>query len=132
MSDGWLHSGDIAYYDDSERFYIVDRLKQLIKVKAFQVPPAELEDLLRSHPGILDAAVIGIPDERSGEVPLAFVVKTPESQDVTEAAIHLFINAQVVTYKRLAGGIRFANDIPRTPSGKILHKNLRAEYEKNM
>ena len=64
--DGWLHSGDIAFYDDLGRFHIVDRLKELIKVKGFQVPPAELEDLLNSHPDILDVGVIGIPDERSG------------------------------------------------------------------
>ena len=130
--DGWLRSGDISYYDDSEHFYIVDRLKELIKVKAFQVPPAELEDLLRSHPDVFDVAVIGIPDERSGEVPLAFVVKKPESQDVNEASIHSFVNAQVAEYKRLAGGIQFVDAIPKTPSGKILRKDLRAEYEKKM
>ena len=65
---GWLHSGDIAYYDELERFYIVDRLKELIKVKGCQVPPAELEDLIRSHPDVLDVAVIGIPHEKKGKL----------------------------------------------------------------
>ena len=67
IKSGWLHSGDIAYYDELERFFIVDRLKELIKVKGFQVPPAELEDLVRSHVDVLDVAVIGIPHERKGK-----------------------------------------------------------------
>ena len=67
IKEGWLHSGDIAYYDEMERFYIVDRLKELIKVKGFQVPPAELEDLIRAHPDVLDVAVIGIPHEFKGK-----------------------------------------------------------------
>ena len=68
IQDGWLHSGDIAYYDEMERFFIVDRLKELIKVKGFQVPPAELEDLIRSHEDVLDVAVIGIQHERKGNI----------------------------------------------------------------
>ena len=66
IKDGWLHSGDIAYYDEMDRFFIVDRLKELIKVKGFQVPPAELEDLIRSHDDVLDVAVIGVIHERKG------------------------------------------------------------------
>ena len=129
IKDGWLRSGDIAYYDELGRFYIVDRLKELIKVKAFQVPPAELEDLLRCHPDVLDVGVIGIPDERSGEIPLAFIVKKPES-NVSEDMIHEFVNERVVEYKRLAGGIRFVESIPKTASGKILRKDLKEEYSK--
>ena len=64
LKNAWLYSGDIAYYDETGRFYIVDRLKEIIKVKGFQVPPAELEDLLRSHPDILDVCVIWIPDDK--------------------------------------------------------------------
>lgn len=77
--DGFLHTGDIAYYDEDEHIFVVDRLKELIKVKGFQVPPAELEALLLEHPNIADVAVIGIPDERAGELPKAFVVTTPDS-----------------------------------------------------
>ena len=66
IKSGWLHSGDIAYYDEMERFFIVDRLKELIKVKGFQVPPAELEDVIRSHEDVLDVAVIGVPHEKKG------------------------------------------------------------------
>ena len=68
IKDGWLHSGDIAYYDEMDRFFIVDRLKELIKVKGFQVPPAELEDLIRSHDDVLDVAVIGVIHERKGQI----------------------------------------------------------------
>ena len=67
VKDGWLHSGDIAYYDEEGRFYIVDRLKELIKVKGYQVAPAELEDLLRKHPKVLDVGVVGVEDARKGK-----------------------------------------------------------------
>ena len=128
IKDGWMYSGDISYYDDLGRFYIVDRLKELIKVKAFQVPPAELEDLLMSHPDVLDVGVIGIPDERNGEIPFAFIVK--KNASLTEDEINNFVNERVVEYKQLAGGIRFVESIPKTASGKILRRNLREEYSK--
>lgn len=72
--DGWGHTGDIGYYDDDGELFVVDRLKELIKYKGFQVPPAEIEAVLLSHSRVIDAAVVGVPDERAGEVPLAFVV----------------------------------------------------------
>ena len=100
----------------------------MIKVKAFQVPPAELEDLLMSHPDVLDVGVIGIPDERSGEIPFAFIVK--KNSSLTEDNINKFVNERVVEYKRLAGGIKFVESIPKTASGKILRRNLRDEYTK--
>ena len=73
-SEGWLHTGDIAHIDDDAHVWIVDRLKELIKYKGFQVPPAELEAVLLTHPGIADAAVVGIPDDEAGELPVAYVV----------------------------------------------------------
>ena len=127
----WLHSGDIAYYDDTSRFYIVDRLKELIKVKGFQVAPAELEDLIRSHAKVLDVAVIGIPDATRGEVPLAFIVKKVEISDKNlKEDIHNFVNQQVAEYKRLRGGIEFLDAIPKSASGKILRKDLKALFAK--
>lgn len=83
---GWLHSGDIGYVDEDGEFFIVDRLKELIKYKAFQVPPAELEAILLQHPAISDAGVVGVPDEAAGELPLAFVVKQPNAT-ITEKEI---------------------------------------------
>ena len=125
--ENWLHTGDFAYYDESFRVFIVDRLKELIKVKGFQVAPAELEDLIRSHRDIKDVAVIGIPDQIKGEVPLAFIVTTEGCEDKNrfKERIHEFVNEHVSEYKRLDGGIRIVESIPKTTSGKILRKNLK-------
>ena len=126
----WLHSGDIAYYDESLRFYIVDRMKELIKVKGFQVAPAELEDLIRSHADVKDVAVIGVQDEIKGEVPVAFIVTTEENVNKTiiKDRVHKFVNEHVAEYKQLAGGIRIVESIPKSASGKILRKDLRALF----
>ncbi|XP_046468713.1 uncharacterized protein [Neodiprion pinetum] len=127
--DGWLKTGDIAYFDEELDFYITDRLKELIKVKGFQVPPAELEALLRTHPDIEEAAVIGIPDERSGELPRAFVLlkkdKTLKEKDVQD-----FVKGKVSEYKELKGGVIFVDTIPKNPSGKILRRVLKEQYAK--
>ncbi|KAJ8976962.1 hypothetical protein NQ317_010159 [Molorchus minor] len=101
--EGWIHTGDIAYYDEDEYFFIVDRLKELIKYKAFQVAPAELEALLLTHPSIQDSAVIGLPNEDVGELPLAFVVKKP-GKDITEKEVEKFIADRVSHQKQLRGG----------------------------
>uniref|UniRef100_A0A182QR12 Luciferin 4-monooxygenase n=1 Tax=Anopheles farauti TaxID=69004 RepID=A0A182QR12_9DIPT len=123
-ADGWLHTGDIAYYDDDKEFFIVDRIKELIKYKGFQVPPAELEAILLEHPKISDAAVIGVPDERAGELPLAFVVKEYGEQ-LSEQEVKDFVASRVSEQKRLYGGVRFIDEIPKTASGKILRRQLR-------
>ncbi|CAN0843758.1 4-coumarate--CoA ligase 1 [Linum grandiflorum] len=123
---GWLHTGDIGYIDDDDELFIVDRLKEIIKYKGFQVAPAELEALLVAHPQISDAAVVGMKDESAGEIPVAFVVKADNS-DLTEDAIKQYISKQVVFYKRI-GRVFFRDSIPKAPSGKILRKNLRAEF----
>ncbi|KAJ7962713.1 4-coumarate:CoA ligase [Quillaja saponaria] len=123
--EGWLHTGDIGYIDDDDELFIVDRLKELIKYKGFQVAPAELESLLLSHPKISDAAVVPLKDEAAGEVPVAFVVRSNGNTDVTEDDIKLFISKQVVFYKRISR-VFFINAIPKSPSGKILRKDLRA------
>ncbi|CAN0862864.1 4-coumarate--CoA ligase 1 [Linum grandiflorum] len=122
---GWLHTGDIGYIDDDDELFIVDRLKEIIKYKGFQVAPAELEALLIAHPEISDAAVVGIKDELAGEIPVAFVVKSGNSE-LTEDGIKQYISKQVVFYKRISR-VFFRETIPKAPSGKILRKNLRAE-----
>lgn len=88
--DGWLHTGDVGYYNDNEEWFIVDRIKELIKYKGFQVPPAEIESMLLTHPLIIDAGVIGKPDEAVGELPLGFVVRRPGSS-LTEKEVIDFI-----------------------------------------
>ncbi|KAJ7982678.1 4-coumarate--CoA ligase like [Quillaja saponaria] len=123
--EGWLHTGDIGYVDDDDEVFIVDRVKELIKFKGFQVPPAELEALLVSHPSIADAAVIPQKDDVAGEVPVAFVVRS-SGFDLTEEAVKEFIAKQVVFYKRLHK-VYFVQSIPKSPAGKILRKDLRAK-----
>lgn len=91
--EGWLHTGDVGYYDDDGEWFIVDRLKELIKYKGFQVPPAEIEAILLTHPDIDDAAVMGIPDENAGELPLAFVVRKSHS-NLTEEDVIKFIASE--------------------------------------
>lgn len=120
--DGWFHTGDIGYYDEHGHFYITDRLKELIKVKGFQVAPAELEALLVHHPMIADAAVIGIQHERQGEAPKAFVVRRESS--LTEDHVMAYVKERVAEYKWLVGGVEFIDEIPKSPSGKILRRTL--------
>lgn len=119
-ADGWLHTGDIGTVDSDGYLTIVDRLKELIKVKGYQVAPAELEALLLKHPRIADAAVIPSPDEECGEVPRAIVVPRGElaAQEVFD-----FVNAQVSPYKRIRQ-VQFAESIPKSASGKILRRVL--------
>ncbi|KAK1275431.1 4-coumarate--CoA ligase 2 [Acorus gramineus] len=122
--EGWLHTGDIGLVDDDEEIFIVDRLKELIKYKGFQVAPAELEAMLLAHPDIADAGVVPMKDEASGEVPVAFVVRSNGSE-ITENDIKQYISKQVVFYKRI-NRVFFIDAIPKAPSGKILRKDLRA------
>lgn len=118
--DGWLHTGDIGYVDEAGHFFIVDRLKELIKYKGFQVPPAELEAVLLTHPSVADAAVIPYPDEEAGEVPKAIVVlKTPtEPEEIID-----FVAERVAPHKRIRH-LEFTLQIPKSPSGKILRRVL--------
>ena len=130
LKDGnWLHTGDLAYYDATEHFYIVGRLKELIKVNALQVAPAELENILKQHPKISDIAVIGIPDEKKGQVPFAFIVKRPSlKEDLNEKEVYNFLHGKVAEYKNLEGGVKFIDMIPHSAAGKILRKDLLQYY----
>lgn len=122
--DGWLHCGDLGYYDEDGYFYVVDRLKELIKFKGHQVAPAELEALLITHPSLKEAAVIGVPDEIAGELPRAYVVLNP-GHEVTEKEVQEFVAGKTSPEKHLRGGVIFIEEIPKSASGKILRKNLK-------
>ena len=115
-SEGWLHTGDIGSGDADGYFRIVDRLKELIKFKGYQVPPAELEAVLLTHPRVADAAVIGIPDEEAGEVPKAFVVRR---DDCSADELMAYVAERVSPYKRIRQ-LEFLESIPKSSSGKIL------------
>ncbi|KAF4344205.1 4-coumarate ligase [Fusarium beomiforme] len=123
----WLKTGDIAYFDSwgpGANIYIVDRSKEILKVKGYQVAPAELEAILATHPDIIDSGVIGV-DTNGYEAPRAYIVKRPGAT-VTSENIMSWMNNRVAPYKRLHGGVFFVDAIPRTQSGKILRRLLRA------
>lgn len=124
-SDGWLKTGDIGYYNQRGEWFVVDRLKELIKYKGFQVAPAEIEGLLLKHKGIADAGVIGVADERAGEIPMAFVVRQPNAK-LTETDVIEYVAKNLSAAKHLRGGVRFVEAIPKNPSGKILRRELRS------
>lgn len=122
-SDGWLKTGDLACFDADGYLYIRDRLKELIKYKGFQVAPAELEDVLLSHPGIADAAVIGVPDDEAGELPAAFIVQAA-GQSLTPEAVMAHAAERLANYKHIRQ-VTFLDAIPKSASGKILRRELR-------
>jgi acyl-CoA synthetase (AMP-forming)/AMP-acid ligase II len=121
-ADGWLKTGDVGRLEDGELWRIVDRVKELIKYKGYQVPPAELEALLVNHPDVADAAVIPIPDEAAGEAPKACIV--PAGDDLDPDALMAWMAERVAPYKRIRA-VEIVDEIPKSPSGKILRRLLR-------
>jgi 4-coumarate--CoA ligase len=133
LSDkGWLRTGDLAYYDEDGFFYLTDRIKELIKVRGFQVAPAELEELILNNEHVQDVAVVQIPDEVSGELPRAYVVLKPSADpnEVTEQYLKDWVKERVSPYKRIEGGVVFVDAIPKSASGKILRRLLRDQVKK--
>jgi acyl-CoA synthetase (AMP-forming)/AMP-acid ligase II len=125
--DGWLHTGDICFFNNDGYVFHVGRMKELIKVQGFQVSPSELEDLLRRIPGVGDCAVIGVDVANKGEAPRAYIVRSDES--LTEEKIHAVVKEKVARYKQLAGGIEFVKSIPKNATGKIFRRALKAMYD---
>jgi acyl-CoA synthetase (AMP-forming)/AMP-acid ligase II len=123
VEDGWLRTGDIARIDENGFTFIVDRLKELIKYKGYQVPPAELEAVLVSHPKVKDAGVIGVPMDDGGEAPKAFVV----AEDVDADELMAYVAERVAPYKKIRE-VEFVDEIPKSASGKILRRLLREEH----
>lgn len=121
-SDGWLRTGDLCYVDDEGYIFVVDRLKELIKYKGYQVAPAELEALLHSHPEIMDVAVIPFPDKEAGQVPMAYIVRKPGGT-LSESSVINFVAQQVAPYKKVRH-VAFVSEIPKNAAGKILRKDL--------
>jgi acyl-CoA synthetase (AMP-forming)/AMP-acid ligase II len=121
LADGWLRTGDILRVDASGAFFVVDRVKELIKYRGYSLAPAELEGLLGTHPNVADAAVIGLPQKPDGEVPVGFVVPRGE---LDPGALLTWVAERVAPYKKLRD-IRLVSEIPRSPAGKILRRVLR-------
>jgi enoyl-CoA hydratase/carnithine racemase len=126
--DGWLHTGDIGIIDEEGRYRVYDRVKELIKYKGFQVPPAELEGILLSHPAVADAAVIPSPDEEAGEVPHAFVV---QRKPVSEAELMAYVAEKVSPYKKIRA-ITFIESVPKSAAGKILRRELKEKLRQTI
>lgn len=132
--DGWFRTGDVGFQDSEGFFYITDRVKELIKYKGFQVAPAELEGILTDNEAVADAAVIGVESAEHGtEVPRAYIVPNPQiippgKRTPMEAAkIADWLSKKVASYKKLRGGVRFVDEIPKSPSGKILRRLLKQQ-----
>jgi acyl-CoA synthetase (AMP-forming)/AMP-acid ligase II len=122
--DGWLHTGDVGHVDEDGWLFVVDRVKELIKYKGYQVAPAELEALLLAHPGIADAAVVGTRDDDGNEIPHAYVVRRPTAADLTAGEVMMHVAERVAPYKRVRR-VTFIDAVPRAASGKILRRRLR-------
>jgi 4-coumarate--CoA ligase len=122
-AEGWLRTGDLGYVDTGGHLYVVDRLKELIKYKGFQVPPAELEAVLLRHPDVVDAAVIGLPDDEAGEIPVGYVVLRPAAAASPEEIMR-FVAGEVAHYKQIRR-LEVIDAIPKSAAGKILRRVLR-------
>jgi acyl-CoA synthetase (AMP-forming)/AMP-acid ligase II len=128
MDDGFMLTGDVAHFDKNGLLYVIDRCKELIKFKGFQVAPAELEDLILSMPQVKDVVVIPVLDDAAGELPRAYVVKQ-DGAELTEDEVSAFVEAKVSPHKKLRGGVVFADEIPRSASGKIMRR-LQVEMDR--
>lgn len=126
--DGYFKTGDVVEVDKRGLFYVTERMKELIKVRGFQVAPAELEGVLTSHADILDAAVIGIKNGED-EAPRAYIMKRSGSS-LTAEDIHEYTKTRLARYKQITGGIAFVESIPKLPSGKILKRVIREQWKK--
>ncbi|XP_063927734.1 uncharacterized protein LOC135140922 [Zophobas morio] len=127
--DGWLRTGDMVYYNDQRVLFVTDRLKELIKVKGFQVAPAELEEIIRDFPNVDDAAVIGVPHPSQGEAPRAYIVPKKNTK-VDTKKLEEYVKEKVAHYKQLKGGVTIVDSIPKNASGKIMRRSLQLDYEK--
>ncbi|MFD8965028.1 AMP-binding protein [Streptomyces sp. NPDC059568] len=123
-ADGWVHTGDVGRTDDDGWLFVVDRVKELIKYKGFQVAPADLEALLLTHEAIADAAVIGVHDTDGNEVPKAYIVRQPGAEALTEGDVMTYVAERVAPYKKVRR-VEFIGNVPRAASGKILRRELR-------
>ncbi|KIW16025.1 hypothetical protein PV08_06076 [Exophiala spinifera] len=128
--DGWFRSGDIGYFSEDGKLFIVGRSKELLKYKSHQISPTEIEAILGQCPGVADIGVIGVPDGNGNDLPRAYIVASKSS--VSEKDIHDFLHVKVSTYKRLRGGVRFVDEIPRNVNAKIMRNVLKEWVENEM
>jgi long-chain acyl-CoA synthetase len=123
LKDGWLHTGDLGKKDEDGYIYILDRKKDMIICSGYNVYPREIEELLHTHPAVLEAAVIGIPDPKRGESPMAFVIPKPDRKVIEEELIQ-FCKENLANYKVIKA-VKFVDEFPRNPNRKVLKRELR-------
>jgi acyl-CoA synthetase (AMP-forming)/AMP-acid ligase II len=123
FADGWYRTGDVGFLEPEGWVHLTDRSKEMIKVSGFQVAPAEIEAVLHGHPSVLDCAVFGVPDERTGEVPVAAVAVDP-ANPVEPDELRQLVAGTLATYKQLRDVV-VVDTVPRLPSGKVLRRTLR-------
>lgn len=128
--DGFMKTGDIVYYDEEFCFFIVDRLKEMLKYRSWHVAPALLEDILLTHPAVSSAVVVGVPDKEDGQHPMACVILKQGVKGVTEEQIRNYVDERVDDRKKLRGGVVFVESFPRTVTGKISRRMLRDLHQK--
>lgn len=128
--DGWMKTGDIAVVTEDGYFSIVDRIKEIIKVKELQVSPAEIENILMKHPAVAEAGVVGVPHPKTGECPRAYV--SLKDSNVTEEELKKLVADSLADYKQLTGGVVFIDDLPKSHAGKILRKDLKKMAEDSL
>ncbi|XP_076053182.1 luciferin 4-monooxygenase-like isoform X2 [Oratosquilla oratoria] len=124
--EGWLHTGDLGYFDDEEFLFLTDRMKDLIKVKGFQVSPSELEKIILTEKGVAEAAVVGVQNDRTGEAPRAYVVPRP-GVALDGEYLQKKVAEQVAPYKQLSGGVQFVAWLPKNHLGKVVKKKLKTD-----
>jgi long-chain acyl-CoA synthetase len=129
IKDGWLHTGDIGMVDDEGYLYIFDRKKDMIICGGYNIYPIELEELLYENPKVLEAAVIGVPDERMGEIPKAYISLKP-GEAATEKEILDYVEERLAKYKKLRA-VEFVEALPKGPTGKILRRALRENADRS-
>lgn len=123
--DGFFKTGDVAYYDEEFCFFIVDRIKEMLKYRSWHVAPAMLEEILLTHPVISAAVVVGVPDEEDGEHPMACVILKEGVKNVTQSEIREYVDERVDHRKKLRGGVVFVKSFPTTATGKISRRLLK-------
>lgn len=124
-TNGWLKTGDIAYFDEDGYFYIVDRIKEMLKFQSFHVTPAAIEGILLGHPSIAGAVVIGIPHIEDGDHPAAAIVLKNPKDNITPAEIVKFVEERADDRQRLRGGVRIIPKLPITATGKIRRSDVK-------
>uniref|UniRef100_A0A1I7X7G8 AMP-binding domain-containing protein n=1 Tax=Heterorhabditis bacteriophora TaxID=37862 RepID=A0A1I7X7G8_HETBA len=129
-SNGYIKTGDAAFYDENGHLYVLDRIKDIIKYKGTLVCPSEVELILRAHPGIDDCAVVGRQDHVAGEVPAAFVVKSSSHPLLASAEVRQYVSGKIATFKELRGGVFFISEIPRSVCGKVSRRQLRQFWDR--